>query len=361
MSAPSEYRSTVGAVDTNVPGIQVGGFMHGVSQVADKMAFIRSFAHTNSGHGGGSHYVMTGYDFRGADQGMAATKPSYGSIVSKYRGASNARTGMPTYARVNNSSRAESPAFLGKANSPFELGGEARRNMDLRLEADRMADRRSLLNSLDTLNRQADASGLMQGLDSFEQQAYGLILGEAKTAFDVSKESNKTRERYGNGVGEDLLKARRLCEAGCGFVTVGLGGWDMHSNVAQGMKTRGRDMDRAVSAFVADVAERGLSEKILLVVTGEFGRTPRINRNAGRDHWAPLSTLAFAGGGLRMGQTVGESAAKVDVPKSTPIRPQDLMATLFHVLGLPQDLHFNDTSGRPTPMITGGKPIRELI
>src|SRR5262249_7293033 len=150
-------------------------------------------------------------------------------------------------------------------------GGQARQNMDLKLEAARMADRRSLLNSLDRLNREADATGLMQGLDSFEQQAYGLIMGAAKTAFDVSLEDGKTRDRYGNGVGEDLLKARRLCEAGAGFVTVGLGGWDMHSNVADGMKRRGREMDRAVSAFVADVADRGLSDKILLVVTGEFG------------------------------------------------------------------------------------------
>jgi uncharacterized protein (DUF1501 family) len=186
-------------------------------------------------------------------------------------------------------------------------------------------------------------------------------MGGAKTAFDVNSEPKRLRDRYGDGLGLQLLQARRLCEAGCGFVTINYGGWDMHSNIVNSMRQRGPALDRAVAAFVSDVAERGLSEKICLVITGEFGRTPRVNRNSGRDHWAPLSTLAFAGGGLRMGQVVGESTAKAEVPQSTPIGPQDLMATLFHVLGLPQDLHFQDMSGRPVPMINGGRPIAELV
>jgi uncharacterized protein (DUF1501 family) len=225
----------------------------------------------------------------------------------------------------------------------------------------RMSDRRSLLDSLDRINREVDHSGLMSGFDAFEQQAYSLILGGAKAAFDVNAESKSTRDRYGDGLGTQLLQARRLCEAGCGFVTINYGGWDMHNNIVNSMRQRGPILDRAVSAFVSDVAERGLSENICLIVTGEFGRTPRVNRNAGRDHWAPLSTLAFAGGGLRMGQVVGESTAKAETPKSTPIGPQDLMATIFHVLGLPQDLHFQDTAGRPVPMIHGGRPIAELV
>src|SRR5205823_11059733 len=130
---------------------------------------------------------------------------------------------------------------------------------------------------------------------------------------------------------------------------------------AQGMRQLGPQVDQAVSAFVQDVHQRGLQDDILLVITGEFGRTPRINGGAGRDHWAPLSTLALSGGGLKMGQVIGESNAKAEVPKTTPITPQDLMATVFHVLGLPQELHYKDMSGRPTPMIDGGKPIAELI
>ncbi len=212
-----------------------------------------------------------------------------------------------------------------------------------------------------TLDRQVDQSGLMNGLDSFETQAFDLILSKAKETFDIKKENPKTQERYGKGLGEQLLLARRLCEAGVGFVTLNYGGWDMHGKIADAMKRTGTRVDQAVSAFVADVSERGLSDNILLVITGEFGRTPRINDNAGRDHWAPLSTLALSGGGLKMGQIVGESTAKAETPKTTPLSPQDLMATVFHVLGVPQDLHFKDPSGRPNPMINGGKPISDLI
>ncbi len=135
----------------------------------------------------------------------------------------------------------------------------------------------------------------------------------------------------------------------------------MHGNIAQDMKRLGPQVDNAVAAFLEDTADRGLDQDILLVITGEFGRTPRINSSAGRDHWAPLSTLALAGGGLRMGQIIGESSSKAETPKTTPITPQDLMATVFHVLGLPLDLHYIDPSGRPTPMVNGGKPIAELV
>jgi uncharacterized protein (DUF1501 family) len=155
--------------------------------------------------------------------------------------------------------------------------------------------------------------------------------------------------------------ARRLCEAGVGFVTLHHGGWDMHGSIASSMKTLGAEVDRAVTAFIEDVGNRGLDEEILLVITGEFGRTPRINGGAGRDHWAPLSTLALAGGGLKMGKVVGESTAKAETPKSTPITPQDLMATVFHVLGLPQELQYRDPSGRPVSMVSGGQPIAELV
>jgi len=158
-----------------------------------------------------------------------------------------------------------------------------------------------------------------------------------------------------------MLMARRLCEAGVGFVTMHYGGWDMHGDIANSMKNLAPQMDQAVSALIEDCTVRGLDQDILLVITGEFGRTPRINGGGGRDHWAPLSTLALAGGGLKMGQVVGESSEKVEVPKTTPIAPQDLMATVFKVLGLPMELQFHDPAGRPTSMIDGGKVIGELV
>jgi hypothetical protein len=358
--APVEYRSITGAVDTVVPGMQLGGSFQRLAKVADRLSVVRSFAHGNSSHGGATHYVMTGYDGRNIQKGMAQLKPAYGSILAKYRGPSSARTGMPTYVRLR-STNYDGPGFLGKAFDAFGTGGETRKNMNLMLDADRVADRRSLLNSLDRLNRDADATGLMDGFDAYEQQAYGLILGQAKQAFDVNAEDRDTRRMYDNELGQELLLARRLCEAGCGFVTVNYGSWDMHGNIESSMRRRGPEVDRAVSAFIQDCTNRGLSDKILLVIAGEFGRTPRINARAGRDHWGPLCTLALSGGGLKMGQIVGESTAKAEVPKSTPIRPQDLMATLFHVLGVPQNLHFHDNGGRPVPMVDGGKPIAELI
>jgi hypothetical protein len=360
MSAPSEYRSTVGAVKTNVAGIEIGGLFPKMAQIADRMAFVRSFAHTNSGHGGGTHWVMTGYDFPPADNNQAPAKPGLGAILARLRGANNPQTGSPTYVRIN-PIYGDGPAWLGPSYAPFDSGGSARSNMNLQVALDRLADRRTLLKTFDTIDRTIDQTGLLQGLDSFEGQAFDLILSRAREVFDIRREDPRVRDKFGPGLGEQLLLARRLCEAGVGFVTIHYGGWDMHLQIAQNLQITAPQLDHAVAALVEDLANRGMDQEVLLVISGEFGRTPRINSNGGRDHWAPLSTLAFAGGGLKMGQIVGESSAKAEVPKSRPITPQDLAATLFHVLGLPLDQHFTDPSGRPVAAIDGGKPIAELL
>jgi hypothetical protein len=360
MAAPAEFRSTVGAVKTNLPGVEFGGVFPEMAKVADQLAVVRSFAHTNSGHGGGTHWVMTGYNFPPADNGQAPIKPGLGSVLSRHRGANNPQTGLPTYVRFNGI-LGDGPAWLGASYAPFDVGGNARTNMYRKLSFDDLSDRRSLLKGFDTINRDLDRSGTMSGLDSFEQQAFELILSRARETFDVNKEDPRTRDRYGKGLGEQMLMARRLCEAGVGFVTLHHGGWDMHGGIANAMKQTAPAVDHAVAAFIEDIGARGLDDDILLVITGEFGRTPRVNAGGGRDHWAPLSTLALAGGGLKMGQVIGESSAKAEVPKTTPITPQDLVATVFHVLGVPQDLHYKDQTGRPVPMVEGGKVIAELI
>ena len=361
MSAPAEFRSVVGATPTNVPGVELGGLFTRMAKVADKMAFVRSFAHGNSGHGGGTHWVMTGYDYPPADNGMGQNKPGLGSILARHRGANNPATGLPTYVRLGGI-LGDGPSWLGSAYAPFDTAGNARNNMNLQTSIDRLHDRRSLLQTFDALNREVDRTGLMQGLDAFEGQAFELLLSRARETFDVTREEPRTLDMYGSGsLARQLLLARRLCEAGVGFVTLHFGGWDMHGQIQQGMRQLGPQVDQAVAAFVQDVHQRGLQDDILLVITGEFGRTPRINGGAGRDHWAPLSTLALAGGGLRMGQVVGESSAKAEVPKSRPISPQDLMATVFHVLGVPTDVHYSDPTGRPTPMVNGGRVIPELV
>ena len=360
MTAPMEYRSTTAEVKTPLPGVTVGGTFPKIASVVDKMALVRSFAHTNSGHGGGTHYVMTGYDNRNIDNGGLPNRPSIGSILSRARGANNLQTGMPTYVRLNGIG-SDGPAFLGAAFSPFDPGGQARRNMSLVVDRQRLDDRRGLLRGLDLVNRAADRSRLMDGLDAFEQQAFNLVLSRSQQAFDLKYEDPRVVDRYGKGLGQQLLTARRLCEAGCGFVTLNYGGWDMHGNIKTALTSRSPQLDHAVSALVEDLSQRGMDDDVLLVISGEFGRTPKINANAGRDHWAPLSTLALAGGGLKMGQVVGESAAKVDVPKTTPIRPQDLMATVFHVLGVDPRTQYINQAGRPVYMVEDGKPIEELV
>ena len=267
---------------------------------------------------------------------------------------------MPTYVRLSNIS-SDGPAWLGTAFAPFDSNGDARRNMSLQLATNRIDDRRGLLKGFDNLRRDSDRTGVMDGLDAFEKQAFSLVLGNAPQAFDLKREDPRVVAKYGGGLGQQMLTARRLCEAGCGFVTIHYGGWDMHGNIKRSMSSRGPAVDRAVAAFVDDVAQRGMSDNILLVISGEFGRTPRINRNAGRDHWAPLSTLALAGGGLKMGQTVGESDAKVSRPQNDPITPQDLMATVFHVLGIDRKLQFVNQGGRPVFMVEEGQLINQLV
>ena len=360
MTAPSEYRSVTGEVQTNLPGVTLGGNFERMATVADKMAFVRSFAHTNSGHSGGTHYVMTGYDNRLADNGAASDRPGIGSIVSRMRGTNHPLTGMPTYVRLGGI-YADGPAFLGTAFGPFDSGGEARRNMALNIQETRLDSRRSLLEGIDNVKRDIDRSKVMDGLDAFDQQAFNIILSRSQQAFDLKYEDPRVVDRYGTGLGQQLLQARRLCEAGCGFVTLHFGGWDMHGGIKAAMDNLGPQVDRAVAALVEDLELRGQSDDILLVISGEFGRTPKINGGAGRDHWAPLSTLALAGGGLQMGQVVGESAEKVDVPKTTPITPQDLLATVFKVMEMDRRIQFTNQAGRPTYMIEHGKPIEELV
>jgi hypothetical protein len=368
MTAPAEFRSVVGDVQTRVPGLRLGGLFPLMGRMADKMAFVRSFAHGNSGHTGGTHYVMTGVDHPPADSGQPPIRPSMGSITSRVRGANSPSTGLPTYVRISGL-YADGPHWLGSAYAPFDTSGQARNNINLNQPLDRVSDRRGLLRQFDSVNRDIDRSGVMAGLDAFDQQAVNLLMGRAREAFDMEREDPRTRDRFASGtagLGANLLLARRLCEAGAGFVTLNYAnssqGWDMHNDIAPQLRQACPPMDRAISVFLEDLDQRGLSNKILLVITGEFGRTPRINSSAGRDHWGPLCTLALAGGGLRMGQAIGDSSARAEVPRTTPIQPKDLMATIFHVLGINPQTQYQDQSGRPQYLLPeGARPIAELV
>ena len=365
MTAPSDYRSMTDELPTVLPGITFGGGFPKLASVADRLAVVRSFSHTNNDHAGGTHYVMTAYDNKSIGSGAPPTRPGIGSVVSRACGPNHPVTGMPTYVKLGNIRAdrydVDGPLFLGSAYAPFSPSGDAGRDMSLQFEQDRVDSRRKLVTGLDRLRRGLDEAGQVEAMLEYQSQAFDVILGSASEAFDLEKEDKKTRDKFNNGLGRDLLRARRLCEAGCGFVTVVYGGWDHHEFMEPALKRLSPELDQAASTFVEHLYERGLDEKILLVVTGEFGRTPRVNNKAGRDHWAPLSTLAFSGGGTRVGQAIGQSAAKADVPKSTPITPQDLMSTIFHVLGIDQHLQYPDHMGRPLYMVENGQPIAELF
>lgn len=377
MDAPEEFRSLVGAVQTKVPGLAFGGLFPKLAQVADKMAIVRSFATgADTSHPGGSHAIKTGYPLPPGvmPSFTTQTRPSVGSIVARARGANHPRTGVPTFietqvavARKFGVHHSE-PLWLGKEYGPFRADEKgAVEVMSRTLPAQALQDRRALLQALDQLDRGMDRNGSIKGFDGFQQQAFqALTANRVKEAFDLAREDAKTRAKYGKGLGERLMLARRLCEAGAGFVTVYFGDWDNHSNfgsMTDALQRNCPPVDHAVSAFIEDIHQRGLNENILLLITGEMGRSPRIGglgtRSFGREHWPSLCALALAGG-LKMGQVIGESTAKAEMPKSRPIGPQDLMATVLQFLGIDPEIQFKDMGGRPVSMVEEGKPIREL-
>lgn len=367
---PAPYRSVVGALKTNVAGTHIGGLFPNLAKLADKYSIIRSFAHTAADHAAATHWLSTGVDHPPAANGAAPISPSIGSMLSKYRG-SNHPAGMPTYIGLDHL-YAEGPSWLGTAHTPFDAKGGAQANMAPRVALERLQDRRTLRQTLDRIDRNFDQTGTKSTLDEFEARAIDLVRGSVRDAFDLSKEDAKLRERYGKGekkLGENLLLARRLAEANAGLVTIWYGGWDSHGTnpsvnhgtIEQEMHKLAPEFDHAVSVFIEDLYDRGLQDKVLLAIVGEFGRSPHINKDGGREHWPQLGNQVLVGGGMKMGQIIGESTTKGDVPKSPPISPNDLLATLFQYLDMPLDLTYTTPAGRPTPMLDGGRPIAGLL
>ena len=286
------------------------------------------------------------------------------------RGPNHSATGMPTYIELDHL-YADGPAWLGASHSPFHVRGNAQANMTPQIALERLQDRRTLREMLDRLDRKFDQNGMMAAMDEFEGRAVELVRGNLKSAFDLSQEDARLRERYGKGakkLGDNLLLARRLAEANAGLVTVWYGGWDSHGTnpsnghgtIEQEMHKLAPEFDRAVSVFLEDLYDRGLEDKVLLAIVGEFGRSPHINADGGREHWPQMGTQVLAGGGLNMGQIIGESSAMGDVPKSNPVSPNDLLATLFQFLEIPLDLQYANPAGRPTFMLETGQPIAGL-
>ncbi len=366
--APSEYRGPLGIVKTNLPGVHFSELMREQAKVADKLAIIRSIHHSSSSHDTSSHLTQTGY-YKIGRKGGKNSFPAIASTTAMLKGANG--LGVPPYVSIARAMRNGRSSFLGNAYDPFIADGDPNKddfeinNLDLlpELALQRVNDRKGLLDALDKNRRLVDNTQTAESIGKFNGQAFDLLTGDrARKAFNISEESEKVRERYGrNTTGQSMLLARRLVEAGVSYVTVTVGSWDDHSKIADRMKSKGPAYDQGLAALVSDLHDRGLNKDILVVAMGEFGRTPRINKTAGRDHWGRLMSVLMAGGNLRMGQIIGSSNAKGEVPKDNPYRPENVIATIYQHLGIDPGTTILDFTGRPRYLLEQHRAIKELI
>ena len=367
--APAEIRGEFRPISTSVPGIQISEHLPHLAQAMKNVALVRSVTHGEASHLPASHWMMTGYH---PDPGTTSNKNPYcGAVVAKLRGANVA--GLPAYASIPRRQLLGGPAYLGPAYNPFTTESDpnsptyAVRNLDFPagMSAARLEDRQGLLRGLDRLRADVDRQGEFAGLDKFSREAIEIVTGSrAQQAFDIQRESPATRDRYGRtSAGQSMLLARRLVELGVTFVTVLSGGeWDTHTNNFSTLKDKSLPLvDRALATLVSDLYERGLDRRVMLLVSGEFGRTPKINPQAGRDHWPGAMSILFAGGGLRVGQVVGATDHQAMFPTTHPYSPGDVLATVYNFLGIDTTREFHDQSGRPTRVLGEGQPIGELV
>ena len=390
--APDEYRGPFRPIRTNVPGLDVCELMPLHARCADKYALIRSITHTFSDHGGGSKRVMTGR-IPVTPTETINDAPAVCTIVSRMRehidiglpnvisGADDGRTNVDTYAQGS--------AYLSRRYTPFMVGGDPSRpgfqvrNIGLDQEmATRLDDRYRLLQGVDGLRRQLESNRSIAAMDANYQRAYSLMTSpQARLAFDLSREPRHVRDRYGmHAWGQRALMARRLVEAGCSFVTMVMENphvqgtfynWDTHAvnhDNFNDMRLRLPRYDQAITALVEDLHARGLTQKVMLVVTGEFGRSPRISRSEGpqglrlgREHWPQSMSVLVAGGGMRHGQVVGSTDALGERPRDHRLTPNDLWATVYRHLGIDPHATVLDQQDRPIHILPFGEPIRELI
>ena len=372
--APAEIRGPWSTIETNVNGIRVSELMQHHAKVMDKCTVIRSFTHGNGDHWAAAHWMLTGYlGATGSDR--VPRNPSMGAVASYLLGPR--KSGVPAAINVNDGGFGfHGAAHLGVAHNPFRIGEFSYGNEAGRLPtgsdqsftlidgltSDRVMDRVSLLNQFDRLRRDSDNSGTFDNMDEMNVQAQEIVLsGKAREAFDLAQEDPGLREEYGPGWGEQALLARRLIEAGVRYISLNTGYWDDHGNIKGALDSKMPNHDRATGVLIRDLADRGLLDDTLVVTAGEFGRTPKINDNAGRDHWPQAQSILFAGGGFRHGQVIGSTNAHAEHPTSRPITPADFNAILYHAIGLKPDDTIDDTSGRPVHLVPGGEVPREML
>ncbi len=383
--APPEYRGLWNPISTNVAGIEISEMFPLQARIADKFSIVRSLYHNQGDHFTGGHYMLTG---RGGASGAntAGKYPFVGSIATRATGPR--KPGMPANVAVPYAmSIGLRPGYFGAnyvgiQHNPFETEGDPNspgfQVQNIRtpqeLTVSRLQDRHGLARVFDKMRRDVDATGTLAAMDRFEQQAFDLVTGPAaRRAFDIGLEDPRLRDKYGrHSWGQSVLLARRLVEAGSTFVTVHFGGWDHHWDLKAGMERYLPLVDQALAALFEDLHTRGLNDNVLVMLCGEFSRTPRMNNGGnggaplsmgtpGRDHWGNSMFCLLGGGGVQGGRIVGSTNRLGEAPKDRPVTPSDIHHTLFHVLGVDPSLSFINHAGRPVPALEPGRVIHELL
>lgn len=362
--APIEYRGELKAISTKVPGVQFCETMRRTANIADKMTIIRSLTHSEAAHERGTHNMFTGYQ-----PSPALQHPCMGSVVSHELGSRNY---LPPYVCIpNQPNPSASSGYLSASFAPFGLGDDpARKGFRVRdltlpkgMNQERFARRVAALETVNAQFAKNSSSDPVIAMNSFYERAFDLIGSQkAQEAFQIEKEPAKLRDQYGRTQpGQRMLMARRLVEAGVRFVTLTYGGWDHHEQITRRMREKAPSLDQALASLITDLDERGMLDETLVMVTSEFGRTPKINKNAGRDHWARVFSVALAGGGIKRGAVVGASNAVGAEPERNPISPADLACTVYHQLGINAEKELYAPGARPIEIVNGGRVCKELL
>ncbi len=362
--APIEYRGPLGTVDTVIPGVKFSQYMKETAKIADRLTVVRSMTHGEAAHERGTHNMFTGYR-----PSPAIQFPSMGSVVSHELGS---RQNLPPYVCIPGvPNEFASTGYLSSAFGPFSLGGDPANkgfsvrdlNMHSGLTPERFDRRRNILATVDEHFRNVEKSDAITAMDSFYQAAYSLVSSkDAREAFNLSAESEATRNDYGNNdAGQRMLMARRLVESGVRFVSLTYGGWDMHSGIANGMERSLPKFDQAYAALIRDLEKRGMLDKTIVMVSSEFGRTPKINKDAGRDHWPKVFSVVFAGGGFKKGLIYGSSDPTGAEPAEDPLTVENMACTVYRCLGINADKRLMAPGNRPIDIVRGGEVVKDLL
>lgn len=362
--APIEYRGEMRQVKTKLDGVLFGETMQKTAQIADKITVIRSMSHGEAAHERGTHNMFTGYR-----PSPALQYPSIGSVISQQYGS---RNDLPPYVCIpNQPNEFAGSGYMSSAFAPFSLGSDPAaggfkvRDLSLPNGVDdsRFANRRSALEAVNAFFQSREQSDKINAMDSFYESAYKLIASpQAREAFDIEKEDGKLRDAYGrNQAGARMLLARRLVESGVRLVNLTYGGWDMHNNIVRSFQSTMPSFDQAFSQLINDLDDRGLLDETLVMVSSEFGRTPKINQNAGRDHWPKVFSVVLAGGGIKRGNVYGSSNATASEPEENEVSVEDLFTTVYHTLGIVADKELMAPGDRPIEIVDGGKVIKDLL